>query len=56
MKDKCPYSKNDTCNACRVLKIKCNGELYYRLCTQYQIVNEEITPEMVGKDTLWIKS
>lgn len=49
MNNKCKYSKNDTCNACRVLKIKCNGERYM-LCTQYQIVSGKITPEMVGKD------
>lgn len=51
MRDTCPYSKNGMCSACRVLKIKCEGEWYeYKHCTQYQIVSGEITPEMVGKE------
>lgn len=31
---KCPYSKNKTCSACKVLKIACDGTKYIN-CEQY---------------------
>ena len=30
----CPYSKNGVCAACRILRIKCDGERFIN-CEQY---------------------
>ncbi len=34
MNDKCPYSKNEICSACKVLKIICDGTKFIN-CEQY---------------------
>jgi len=36
IEDKCPFSKNGGCSACRVLNIGCDGERYHN-CEQYLV-------------------
>ena len=46
--DKCPYSENGKCVACRKLSIPCDGAKYI-LCNQYGIESGRITFEEIVK-------
>lgn len=44
--EKCPYSQDGKCKACRILRINCEGEKF-NLCAQYLIVTGKETPETI---------
>ena len=46
--DKCPYSENGKCVACRQISISCNGAKHIH-CAQYEIASGRITPEELVK-------
>ena len=44
--EKCPYSQDGKCKACRILRINCEGKNFNQ-CAQYLIVTGKETPETI---------